>query len=439
MALRRLLCSGQAVAPLVGNIVKNTSWVAVCIVAGSSLGCAALAQPYPSALTSMASAPQGQIVTLKQALEAAWTRSVEAAASNGQHQIARADYVVSQSWLSGAPALAVSQREGRGAAASGSRETEIGVSLPLWRQGQRQQSGATAEVRGDWAQANEQAAKLRLAGQLRETLAKLWMTRAELRQAHSQSQLLQELAADVDRRVKAGDLAPTDAMAARAELLAQQAQVANLRQAEQAQMTMWRVITGLPAAPEPEQPSTDAVPTTLAQHPEWREANMAVQLAQARVAQSEYQRGTAPELGIGARQDRSGGGQAAQNSVAISLRIPFGTTTYSQPQVAAALAEHAVALSEQQRKHLLLEADLQLAQAAVQRQQGLMDAEVERATLLRERASLLRTSFQAGETALAELLRAVSAAAHAESSVSRQQATLYQAHARLQQALGQLP
>jgi len=228
-------------------------------------------------------------------------------------------------------------------------------------------------------------------------------------------------------------------MAARAELLAQQAQVANLRQAEQAQMTMWRVITGLPAAPEPEQPSTDAVPTTLAQHPEWREANMAVQLAQARVAQSEYQRGTAPELGIGARQDRSGGGQAAQNSVAISLRIPFGTTTYSQPQVAAALAEHAVALSEQQRKHLLLEADLQLAQAAVQRQQGLMDAEVERATLLRERASLLRTSFQAGETALAELLRAVSAAAHAESSVSRQQATLYQAHARLQQALGQLP
>ena len=336
--------------------------------------------------------------------------------------------------------MSASQREGRGTATNGARETEISVALPLWRPGQRQRSGAAAQAYEEWAKANELTAKLRLAGQLRETASLLWMAQAEARQASEQRRLLADLAADVKRRVAAGDLARSDAMAARAELLAQQAQEANFQQTLQTQTAAWHVLTGLGSPPAPEdQPRPSDVQLALGQHPEWLQSEAAVHLTQARLALVESQRGAAPELGLGARQDRPSGGQSAQNSLTVSLRIPFSTRTHSQPQVAMALTEHEVALAEQQRKRLGLASELALARSAVERQQALMDTEHERASLLSERASLLRISFQAGETALAELLRAISAGAQAQASVSRQQATLFQARARLQQALGQLP
>lgn len=422
--------------------MKNTSWVAVCVVAGSALSCAALAQSNSSvnAAAATATVPAPPSITMARAMDAAWRRSIAAAESSGQQRRALADQEVAQSWLAGSPALSVSQREGRGTATKGARETEMGVALPLWRLGQRQRSGAAAQAHEEWAKANEWAAKLRLAGQLRETASLLWMAQAEVRQASEQRRLLADLAADVERRVAAGDLARSDAMAARAELLAQQAQESNSQQALQTQTAAWQVLTGLGSPPAPEEPPKPSdAQTALRQHPEWRQSEAAVQLAQARLALAESQRGAAPELGLGARQDRPGDGQPSQNSLTVSLRIPFGTRTHSQPQVATVLAEHEVALAEQQRKRLHLESELALARSAVQRQQALMDTENERASLLGERASLLRTSFQAGETALAELLRAVSAAAQAQASVSRQQATLFQARARLQQALGQLP
>ena len=68
-----------------------------------------------------------------------------------------------------------------------------------------------------------------------------------------------------------------------------------------------------------------------------------------------------------------------------------------------------------------------------------LDAETARAGLLRERASLIDKSFRAGETPLPELLRALAAAAQADSAAARQTAALGLARARLQQALGLFP
>lgn len=377
---------------------------------------------------------------MAQAMDLAWQRSVAFAEIAGQQQRARADKEVARSWLAGSPALTVSQREGRGAASSGARETEIGVAMPLWRWGQRPRSGNAAQAYETWAKASELAAKLRLAGQLRETATLLWTAQADVRQASEHIRLLANLQTDVDRRVAAGDLARADAMASRAELLAQQAEQSNALHALQTQMQAWKLLTGLALPPTPEEPPKQVDErAALGQHPEWLQAQAAVDLTQARLALAESHRGATPELGVGARQDRPGGTQPSQTSVTVSLRVPFGTRTHSQPQVAAALAEHDVALAEQQRKLLQLESELALARSAVERQQGLVTAQNERASLLGERAALLRTSFQAGETALAELLRAVSSGAQAQFTVSRQQATLFQSQARLQQALGQLP
>jgi len=163
-----------------------------------------------------------------------------------------------------------------------------------------------------------------------------------------------------------------------------------------------------------------------------------VERARARVASASQLAGAAPELGVSWRQERANLG-GAQNSVALSIKLPLGTARYLQPPLAAALAEQDTTLAEQAQTQRQLIAQLELAQAHWVNTQAQVKAEQERARLLRQRSQWLQRSFAAGETALPDLLRALSAAAQAEVASARQQAALAQAWARLQHAQGLMP
>lgn len=415
-----------------------TPWRVACVIAGGALGCSALAQPSSFSASAPAAAATEPRPTMAQALDAAWTRSLESAESRGRQRQAQAEQRVAGAWLAGPPTLELAQREGRGMAADGTRETDVGMALPLWRLGQRQQNIEVAEAESAWANAAEQAARLRLAAQVREQASKLKLSGSEVQQTAQQRQLLDELSADVARRVKAGDLAPADAMAAKAEMLSARALEREAQQAHAAQRSAWTLLTGLDAVPEPEEFKAQEA-ATLDEHVEAKWAAAAVQRARHRLAQAQAQRGAPPELGIGLRQERPGLGRARQHSVALSLRVPFGTETHNLPRLATAMAEEDVALAAQQRLRLQLEAELALAQSHLAASQAQAEAEQERAALLHERAQLLKKSFQAGESSLPELLRALAAAGQASAASARQQAALAQAQARLHQALGRLP
>lgn len=386
----------------------------------------------------LASSAQAQSLTLSQALEAAWQRSLAATESGARQSRVEADLAVAQKWLAGPPALSLGQREGRAGAPPASRETEVGLALPLWRPGQRAAGDHAAQSQSGWAQAMEKTERLRLAGQLRETLGALQLAEVDLRLAERQANTLGQLEEDVQRRVKAGDLAPADALAARSEWLAANAQVGLARQALQTQQAHWRLLTGMPALAmqETAPPAMTQLPET---HPELVLAAAAVDLGQRRVEQSLVQRTDTPELMLSTRQERPGVGAAPQNSVALALRIPVGGQVYQQPRIAAAQGELDSAQKLAQRTRERLTAELVLAQSQLSLSQKQQQAEQERATLLSERARLIDKSFRAGETALPELLRALAAAASAESAFARQQAIHQTAISRLQQALGLLP
>lgn len=388
------------------------------------------------ALLALGSARAHEPLTLAQALQAAWTRSLESTEAQGRQRRAEADRQLAASWLAAPPSVAVSQREGRGAQ-SGQRETELGLAAPLWRPQQREANGQSAQAEADWAAAAEQAARLRLAGQLRELAGRLQLLQAEAQQAASQQQLLDQVAADVERRVKAGDLAPADGLAARAEALAAAGQQRELAQSLAQARSAWLLLTGLQQVPEGESPGTGTPEPDS--HPDLQLAEAAVTRASLRLAQVRSQRSSPPELGVGVRQERPGQGQPRQNSVTLSLRIPLGSDTHSQPQLAAALAEQDLALSHKLRLQQQLQADAQLAREALAAAEAQAGAEQQRASLLRQRAQWLDQSFKAGETSLPELLRALAAAAQADASAARQQAAQALAVARLQQALGLIP
>ncbi len=425
--------------------MKPLPWLAACAIAGSLAGgpvraqLAASAQGPQAALPSSADPSVGSI-GLRAALEAAWQRAVAARESEGQRRRAEADRAASSSFWAAPPSLELSHRDDRLQGNSGRREIEIGVAVPLWLPGQRAARARTAEAAAAQAHAAEQVARLRLAGELREAAWHIAALQAEAAQADAQAQSLEQLSDDVERRVRAGDLARADALAARAEWLAASALQSEVSQRLQAARARWTLLTGLAAAPDlTATTDIDGAPASAEVHPERQLASQSTELARKRVGLMRLSRRDAPELTVGLRHDVPGRAEAAQGSLVVGLRLPFGTDGRNRPLEAAALAELDVVETHEQRLRERLDSDVATARDGQRAAQAQLDAETARARLLRERATLIDKSFRAGETPLPELLRALAAAAQADSSVARQTAALGLARARLQQTLGRLP
>ncbi len=438
--------------------MRNHPWLAACAIAGSALSLPVQAQPNPPPLTNPSPAPSAGRISMAAAVDAAWQRAVAAQEARGLRQRADAERSAASSLWAAPPALQLSHRNDRWQRNAGQQETEIGLAWPLWLPGQRAARGAVADAAVAAADVSQAAARLRMAGEVREAAWAIHALEAELVQADALLRSLQTLAEDVERRVRAGDMARADALAARAELLGATAQQTEVRQRLVQARGQWKLLTGLEAlvdaqadaqtdaqaeaqadAREAARTPDTAAPVTLALHPELRYAALATEHARKRVALVQASRRDPPELSLGFRQDTPGRSAGPQNSITIGLRLPFGTDDRNQPLQAAALSELELAQAREQRLRDRLDADLAAALAAQATTQQQLLAERDRAALLRERALLIDKSFRAGETPLPDLLRALSAAAQAEASLARQQAALGLARARLHQASGLLP
>lgn len=422
--------------------MKPFPWLSACVIAGSLSGGPVWAQPAaspssPQASPASAPAAPGGSVSLRAALDAAWQRAVAARETQGQRRRADADRAVASSLWAAPPSLALSHRDDRLQSNAGRRETEIGLAVPLWLPGQRTARASSAEAAAAQAQGAEDVARLRLAGDLREAAWLLAALQVDLVQAETQVQSLKQLADDVERRVRAGDLARADALAAQAEYLEAAAFKTDVLQRLQAARSRWALLTGLTAEPDLAADAATDVPASV--HPELQFASQSTELARQRVELMRLSRHDAPELTVGVRQDTPGRAESSQGSLVVGLRLPFGTADRNRPLEAAALSELDVAQTHEQRLRERLDSDVAAARDAQRSAQAQLDAETARARLLRERATLIDQSFRAGETPLPDLLRALAAAAQADSAAARQTAALGLARARLQQALGLLP
>lgn len=412
--------------------MKPIPWLASCVVAASALGGAARAQP----VSIPTSNPPP--ITLAAAVESAWRHAVLSHEAAGQRRQAQAEQVAASSPWAAPPTLELSHRDDRLQSAAGRRETELGVAWPLWLPGQRAARGAAAEADAELATLAERAARLRIAGEVREAAWALAVLQAEAMQVQAQLKSLQTLADDVDRRVQAGDLARADSLAARAELLAATAQQAEVQQRGLAARTRWTLITGQDAMPDPAEAIAPEA-AMLPEHPELVLARQHVVRAQRRVELARASRRDPPELAVRYRQDTPGGGEGAERSVGVALRLPLGTDDRNLPLQTAAASALDVAQATERQTRERHAAELSSARAALHSAGQQLAAEHARADLLRERARLIDKSFRSGETPLPDLLRALAAASQADNASARQQAALGLARARLQQALGLLP
>ncbi|HYD80270.1 MAG TPA: TolC family protein [Paucimonas sp.] len=409
----------------------RTAVLAVSLLALVWMAPKALAQDIPRVV------PLTAQPDLKSAVDAAWRRSPQARTLEAGREEMAAGREAARSWIAGSPALGLVQRSDRWNGRAGARESEISLSAPVWLPGQMATRRIQAEAGADDLEARIAAARLAIAGEVRERLWAVVAAREALAEAGNRRQYLEAIAEEVLRRVGAGDLARTDGMLARQEALAARAAALDAEQRLREALSSYTVLTGLPDIPaaEPE----PIAPAMTEPHPRLLAARAALMHARAALDVVDSTRSEPPTLGVALRRERDGAAAAASSSVTLSLEIPIGTAARNRPLETAARTRVESASAEAAQAEAALQAEIELARQRLAASQAALDAASSRATLARDHARLIERAFRLGERGLADMLRAQSLLHEAEAAERQQRAALGLAHARLNQALGIAP
>jgi outer membrane protein TolC len=315
----------------------------------------------------------------------------------------------------------------------------------MWLPGQRASAREASAANVEHAAAAEALARLTIAGQVRELAWTLAAIEAELSGASAAVVSMRALADDAERRVEAGESPRTELLAARAELIAAESRVTELRRSKQASLVEWAVLTESSPVADPIEsgaalPPGEADALSLAVHPAVRMAVLASERARARQRLARDAPVAPPELRILYREvEFAMEGLPTDRSAGLGLRVPFGGASRKAPLEAAAAGELARAVAAEERTYASQRAQISLARGNAESAERDARAAEARAGLLRERMVLLEKAFDNGEISLQEILRERIGAADVEASLRGKEVALGHALARLRQSLGVMP
>ncbi len=273
--------------------------------------------------------------------------------------------------------------------------------------------------------------------------------RSDLALAQDRLHSARQLAADVQRRWQAGDLARTDGLQAQAVVAqaeAAQAEAQGTLQAARAALSPWVPPQGTApgAQPPPQEGQAEPLADAAAQavpdtHPALAQAQAQAQVARHTAELAAVQRRANPELSVAATRGRDQAGERYRQSVTLGLRIPLGDNALAQAKEAAAQADALEQETRLQRERERLAQDLHAAQARAAAAQAQSDAAARHSALAQETLGHVDKAFRLGEADWPTRLRAEQDAAQAQRQLARARIDAAAAVSALRQALGLLP
>ena len=386
-------------------------------------------------------------LTLKRAFEAAWLRQPEALSEASRRAAVDARREASASWTAEPIAVELSGKSDRFHSEAGAMEYVAGIAAPLWLWGERERSRALAEAESGAAANRTSAARLRVAGDVREAYWQWRRAAIEMALAGDRLDNARRLSDDVARRVAAGDLARADghqaesAVAAAEGALAEaQGRLASTRQALRALAGADATAMAAEATDAREaEPPPAAMDAALDSHPVLAEVRAREAVASRAAELASTQTRANPELSLATTRERGLAGAPYEQSVTLGLRIPLGSDSRLKARVAAARAE-----ADEARALLAIERDrlaaaLDAARAHVELARSRLSAAERRERLARETREFFERSFRLGETDLPTRLRIELEAAEARRLAASARIDLAAAVSSLRQATGLLP
>ena len=384
------------------------------------------------------------------AFEAAWARQPEAAALSARREAAQAQHQAARSWTPEPVAVELSAKTDALNRNLGTREFVGGAAIPLWLPDERSRSQALAGAEGRAVESRTSAAQLRVAAAVREAWWQGQRARVDADAARAQLDNARRIAADVGKRLKAGDLAradqhQADGAVAAAEAAAAQAEAA-LVVARQALRTLV-AMPGLalhsleidPTALGTETDPAAAAVTDLDTHSDLLTLKDRASVAEGTAALAATQSRANTELMIATTRDRGARGDAWQQTVTVGVRIPLGAGPRHDARTAAARAEVIELQAQLSLGRARLAGEREAARARTDGARAQLVATERRAQLARESRGFFDKSFRLGETDLPTRLRIEAEAADAERQAARARIDLAAAISSWRQALGLLP
>ena len=438
---------------------NRTNWLpfTLAVLAASSAWAQQAPQSPPGGVSTPALAPAAPAAgvslptTLKQAFNAAWLRQPEAQSRQARQDAAAARKQAAGSWTAEPAALELSTQTDRLNRNQGGREFVAGIAIPLWLPGERLRTGAVADAELRAAASRVLAAQLRTAASVREAYW-LWQ-RALLDHDLARERLInaQQLAADVAKRVQAGDLARADQHQADGAVASAEAGLADAVSALAGAAHQLRALMGaapVPGAaaapdaadvpePVPEIPS-DAVALDV-RHPAVAELLDRAEVARRSAELAQLQTRANPELTVATTRERGIFGEPYQQSITLGIRVPFGSDSRNRAKLSTAQADAIEAEGQLRLERERLQAEADAARVRLESARTQLNAVDKRWQLARESRSFFQKSFRMGETDLSTRLRIEFEAIEAERQAARSRIDLAAAVSALRQALGLLP
>lgn len=384
-------------------------------------------------LASLFVLANSQAATLREALDQAWSRQIPA--QNAQNERYNAELYASHAWTPEPPSIGISHTSDQLNANTGRREWEVELSAPIWTYGQRERAANVAQTGQAAFTAESVLERLHLAGLLREAW---WEARlAQLNVELSKQKLAaeQELALDVSRRVKAGDLASTDDRQSKiAVLQAKKALNISLLALERAMQSFTLLSQG---ADLPEQ--AEILQEQSGEHPIITSLGLNANSARAKLQQAAGDTRNAPEIGLTYTSEKDTADEAYRGRVKLGIKIPFGSESRNRPRITAANAELIQAQTKLELEKQQVTNALKMAQSELLQSRAEQDIASEQLQLANERAQWIEKGFRLGQFDLTTQLNSIQDRFAAVSERARSRLAVDRAISRVNQAAGILP
>jgi len=383
--------------------------------------------------------PGAAVRVLQTAIKGAVSRNSSLQGAAARNALAVAKQRSAAAFLPGAPALGAAYVTDQAIRNRNARDAEISIGTQIWLPGEGTASVRAADADLSRLKAEGARQLLEVAGEVREALAAVAAGEADQRAAEARSRDAKSLEADLARRVRSRDVAEAELLVANADRIEADANSSEKTAILDEARVDFRTLTGLDpntaALNEPNAPASAG--GTL--DPRLTEARRAVEVAQANRDLAAIQSRDSPEIALVGRRTRDIGGFVTDNSLGLQVRIPFATQTRNAPRRAAAEVEYTDAVATFARLERQLGGGERRARIALASAQATSDLAGKRADVFGRQRSLFERSFTAGETSLADLIRARTLAFQADAARGKADVGVRQARGRLNQALGFMP
>lgn len=343
------------------------------------------------------------------------------------------------SLLADDPALTIRHESDETTDNFGFNSWEGSVQMPLWLPGQRKRRHAVADATELEAESLARFYKWRISGEVRELLWSGRIAQAQVVLARTAVASAQALEADINRRVRAGELAKTDLILARKETLSREIALAKATATLTSLVDEYQLLTGLVELPENILEEERLADTVSAEHPALVAASHSAGRARTERDKVRHEKRSNPVLAMGARNERAASGQPVDTILSLEMSLPLGLRGQSAPAVAdaerqftAEQADYATIKRDVEKQQVLARGERQHAERALElaRQHQQLAAEGLRLTQL---------AFELGESDLFTLLQARTQAFTSDRELQLRQLERGRSIARQNQALGVIP